>query len=130
MIRLAFGAKLGKPGSPPTACWLVAASRLRGSKLLRAMAPRPLAAVEKKWRRVSAKGSSREDRRSSSPTGVTAFGGVIISSTFPNGRIEVHNGLSQNSEGGELERVLVGIALAFPDGEQLIDTGRLFGEDC
>src|SRR5215469_1252840 len=50
MMRFAFGAKFGKPGSAP----VVAPLRSRSRSVARAAIPMPVAVRPKKWRRVSA----------------------------------------------------------------------------
>src|SRR5437899_674705 len=90
MTRFALGRKCGAGSAP---C-VVPAVRSRGSSAPRASPPRPRLAVERKWRRVRASGSS----------GAVGFIAVILGKglSLHDSGIEVEQGVGNHRGGGEL----------------------------
>src|SRR6266850_1774783 len=114
-MRFALGAKFGNPGSPPWEFFPASAWDVPGSKPPRAAAPMPRAVREKKWRRVMANGSIKPER-------------VFINSSFPNGGVEIHDGLGQRGHRSELDDIQRRIMLLLAHFDQLPGPVGLLGE--
>src|SRR5436305_977914 len=78
----------------------------------RPRAPRPRAAFERKWRRVRESGSWRS-----------------MASAFPDGRVQVQDGLREDGRGGDLRRRQRRIRLAVADPDQLCRAGGVLVEE-
>src|SRR5436190_5189578 len=129
MIRFAFGAKWGSPGSagvPPARFFSPPnAASVLGSRLPNAITPSPRAALEKKWRRLIASGSrialsfTGGEGRGEEVSFIWSlrFGAFLelgcwnlefsVSSSFPNRCVQIHYGLRDCGHGRELNRVQV-----------------------
>ena len=111
MTRLALGAKLGKPGSPP--------SRVRAkSRARQETAQRDRAEAARGFGKEMAAGDGERIARS--------VGFVFIRSTFPNRGVEIQDGLGQlRSWRPDSISVEMRVGLAVADGDQLARAARV-----